>query len=130
MKKIISSLSLSAAYLSLAPRAFAQTTVDACQTGQFAALCGLSTSNFGAIVNGLVQLVFAVSVIIALFYLIWGGFKWLTSGGDKGAVQQAREHIIAAIIGLVVIFLSYFILNIILGFFGVGNLNAIVLPRI
>ena len=130
MKKVISSLSLLAVYLSLAPGAFAQTTVNACAAGQFNALCNLTTASFGAIVGTLIQLIFAIAVIIALFYLIWGGFKWLTSGGDKGAVQQAREHIVAAIIGLVIIFLSYFILNILLGFFGVGSLNSIVLPRI
>ncbi|MBI3985278.1 MAG: hypothetical protein HY344_05090, partial [Candidatus Levybacteria bacterium] len=66
---------------------------------------------------GLINLIFILSVIVALLYLIWGGFKWLTSGGDKTAVQGAREHIVAAIVGLVIIFLSYFILNFIVGFF-------------
>lgn len=130
MKKIISALSATGGYLTLASSAFAQTTVNTCAAGQFAPLCNLTTGSFGAIVSTLIQLVFAIAVIVALFYLVWGGFKWLTSGGDKGAVQQAREHIVAAIIGLVIIFLSYFILNILLGFFGVGSLNAITLPRI
>jgi len=62
--------------------------------------------------------------------LIFGGFKWLTSGGDKGAVQAAREHIIAAIIGLVIIFLSYFILNILLQFFLGVNLGTFTFPTI
>jgi hypothetical protein len=129
MKKIISALSLTG-YLSLASSAFAQTTVNACAAGQFGPLCNLTTASFGPLVGTLIQLIFAIAVIVALFYLVWGGFKWLTSGGDKGAVQQAREHIVAAIIGLVIIFLSYFLLNILLGFFGVGSLNAITLPRI
>lgn len=129
MKKLISALSLTT-YLALTPSAFADTTVNACASGQFNPLCSLSTTNFGNVVGTLIQLIFAIAVIVALFYLVWGGFKWLTSGGDKGAVTAAREHIVAAIIGLVIIFLSYFILNILLGFFGVGNLNSIVLPAI
>ncbi len=129
MKKLGTSLSL-ATYLTLVPSAFAQTTVDTCASGQFNPLCSLTTANFGSVVGSLIQLIFAIAVIVALFYLVWGGFKWLMSGGDKQAVTSAREHIVAAIIGLVIIFLSYFIINILLGFFGVGGLNAIVLPKI
>lgn len=129
MKKFITTLSL-ASYLSLAPSAFADTTVNACATGQFNPLCSLTTASFSSLVGTLIQLIFAIAVIVALFYLVWGGFKWLTSGGDKQGVQQAREHIVAAIIGLVIIFLSYFLLNILLGFFGVGSLTSIVLPSI
>ena len=130
MKKLLALTSSSAAYLALASSAFADTTVNTCAPGQFNPLCSLTTGSFGGIVGPLIQLVFAIAVIVALFYLVWGGFKWLTSGGDKGSVQSAREHIVAAIVGLVIIFLAYFILNIILGFFGVGNLTAIVLPSI
>jgi|SRR3989344_5352914 len=131
MKKLLALSSSATAYLSLAFPAFADTTVDACdQAGQFKTLCNLTTGDFGRVVGSLIQLIFALAVIVALIYLAWGGFKWLTSGGDKAAVQSAREHIVAAIVGLVIIFLTYFILNILLGFFGVGNLNAIILPAI
>lgn len=130
MKKALALSTTFGTYLTLASSAFAQTTVNACASGQFNPLCSLTTSNFGKVVGTLIQLIFAIAVIVALFYLIWGGFKWLTSGGDKQAVTSAREHIVAAIIGLVIIFLSYFILNILLGFFGVGSLNEITLPKI
>lgn len=111
MKKILTSALSLGTYLSLVRPAFA---ISPCPQGDFAVLCNFEA---GDVVGGLVTLLFIAAIIVALFYLIWGGFKWLTSGGDKGAVQQAREHIVAAIIGLVVIFLSYFILNILLQFF-------------
>lgn len=126
MKKYVSALSL-ASYLSLAPKAFAQTQVSTCPTGQFSVLCDFT---FSDVVPALVSTLFIIAIVVALFYLIWGGFKWLTSGGDKGGVQQAREHIIAAIIGLVIIFLSYFILNIVLQFFLGVNLGTFTLPTI
>lgn len=113
MKRIIPALSL-ASYLSLVTPAFAQATVNTCPVGSFAFLCNQS---FSGVVGTLITTIFIIAIIAALFYLIWGGFKWLTSGGDKAGVQQAREHIIAAIVGLVIIFLSYFILNLVLGFF-------------
>jgi hypothetical protein len=131
MKKFIPLLTL-ASYLSITSVAFAaaDTQVNACTAGQFHVLCDLQAGNFGGIVGSAVQLLFAVAVVVALFYLIYGGFRWLISTGDKAKVTEAREHIVAAIIGLVVIFLSYFIINLLLGFFGVGSLSQINIPSI
>lgn len=129
MKKIISSSVAIGGFLSLAASAFAATPLGTCATG-FSALCSLNTSNFGSLVGSLLQLIFVIAVVAALLYLVWGGFKWLTSGGDKQAVSNARDHIIASIIGLVIIFLSYFIINLLLGFFKLGSLNTIQLPTI
>ena len=97
--------------------------------GYFKVLC--DNLDIGKLIVGLINLIFILSVVVALLYLIWGGFKWLTSGGDKTAVQGAREHLVAAIVGLVVIFLSYFILNFVVGFFIPGfHLNEFVLPTL
>jgi len=136
MKKLLLTSALTPAYLLLTKVAMAATPsptpsatrVELCPTGQFKDLCFFTVSNA---IPAIISFIFVVSIIIALFYLIWGGFKWLTSGGDKSAVGAAREHIIAAVIGLVIIFLSYFILNILLGFFIPGqSANFFDLPSI
>lgn len=114
----------------MASSAFADNTISTCVNGQFKTLCQLTAGNFGGVVGSVIQLVFVVSVVFALFYLIYGGFRWLVSTGDKAQVSAAREHIVAAVIGLVIIFLAYFILNIILGFFGVGSLSNLQIPNI
>jgi hypothetical protein len=122
-----------ASYLTLAPIALATAPVplNACDTkGQFANLCKLTSGNFGNIIGSAIQLVFVIAVVAALFYLVYGGFRWLISTGDKAKVTEAREHIIAAIIGLVVIFLAYFIINIILGFFIGNNLSNLTIPSL
>lgn len=59
-------------------------------------------------------------VIFALAVLILSGIQWITSGGDKQKLQQARARIVYAIIGLIVIFASFFILNFIASFFGIS----------
>jgi hypothetical protein len=128
MKKFVALLSLTT-YLSMASSAFAE-NISTCVNGQFQTLCQLTAGNFGGVVGSVLQLVFVISVVFALFYLIYGGFRWLVSTGDKANVSAAREHIVAAVIGLVVIFLAYFILNIILGFFGVGSLSNLQIPNI
>lgn len=113
---------------SFASFAFAQ-AVDVKPTGQFEKLFsfGSGPSAFGNIVGRGVTLLFVVAIVIALGFLIYGGIKWITSGGDKAAVEAARNTIVAAVVGLVIVFLSYFILNIILGLFGL-KLDALVLP--
>ncbi|MEK7551535.1 MAG: hypothetical protein AAB532_02955 [Patescibacteria group bacterium] len=127
MKKVVALLTPAVAFLSFAPKASAE-TLCASQDTIFAPLCD---PDLGVIIVGLINLIFILSVIVALLYLIWGGFKWLTSGGDKTAVQGAREHIVAAIVGLVIIFMSYFILNFIIQFFIPGfSLDKFELPSI
>jgi len=104
--------------------------VSLCPTDtQYEGLCGLE---IGTAIGNAVTFIYILAIVIALFYLIWGGLKWLTSGGDKAAVQAAREHIVAAIVGLVLIFLSYLILSFIAKFFlGADfNLDSINLPVI
>ncbi len=58
-----------------------------------------------------ITLLFVVGIIVALAYLIYGGIKWIISGGDKAAVDAARKHIVAAIIGLVIVVTAFVILN-------------------
>lgn len=129
MKKLATIASGIIGYLFLAVPAFAETPLKVCPEGQFDPLCRLGAGNFGSIVGTLVTVAFVIAVVIALAFLIWGGIRWIISGGDKAGVESARNTIIAAVIGLVIVFLSYFILSIILNFFEI-NLQELVLPTL
>jgi hypothetical protein len=48
--------------------------------------------------------------IVLFILLLSGGFKYITSGGDPKATEGAQKTITYAIIGLVLILLSYLIL--------------------
>ena len=72
------------------------------------------------VINGLIIL----GIIAALIFLILGGVKWVISGGDKAAVESARNTIIAAVIGLVVVILAWVILNVVLQILGLGDLSG------
>jgi len=131
MKKVAVALSATTAYLTLAPLALADTNINLCpRTGTFHALCNWNTGNIPNIVSAVITLLFGIALLVALVYLIYGGFKWITSGGDKGAVSAAREHIIAAVVGLLIVLLSYFILNFVLGFMGIGSIGNVIFPTI
>lgn len=77
---------------------------------------GLSKVN--EIVRVGVTLLLIAAVIWALVFLIWGGIEWSSSSGDKEKLQKARLRLTYAIVGLLIALLSFFVLNLIGGFFG------------
>lgn len=67
--------------------------------------------NISNLPSFLITLLFIVGVIIAIVFLIYGGIKWILSGGDSKQVEGARNHIVAAIVGLIIVVAAFFILN-------------------
>jgi len=138
MKKLSISALSALSYAFLAPIAHAITvtptpsSLDPCPPGTFSALCNLGGSTApGAVLGAFISLFFAIAVIIAIIYLIYGGIKWITSKGEKTEVEAARNHIIAAITGLIMVFLAFFIINFLLGFFLPGfSLTNFKLPSL
>lgn len=72
----------------------------------------------------------AVSLIGLLSFamLISGGVKFLTSGGDQKAVEQAKGTITWAIFGLVLAILSFLILKYLGSFLGVPDITIFKWP--
>lgn len=63
------------------------------------------------------QLVNIFSIIVgiaAVIMIIFGGFKYITSGGDSNNVSGAKNTLIYAIIGLIVVALAQFIVHYVL----------------
>lgn len=67
------------------------------------------------------SLLLYIAGALAIGYLMYGGIKWITSRGDKVAVESARRHIVAAVIGLVVVISAFFILQVVFRILGVQN---------
>lgn len=69
----------------------------------------------------IVNYLFIIAAFLAVAYLMYGGIKWITSRGDKMAVEAARKHIVAAVIGLVIVAGSFFALNVVFRLLGAEN---------
>lgn len=52
--------------------------------------------------------------VVAVIMIIFGGFRYITSGGDSGKVGSAKNTIIYAIIGLILVALAQIIVNVVL----------------
>lgn len=56
---------------------------------------------------------------VALLMSVWGGIIWLTSGGNPDKIKKAKDILVWATIGLIVIFASYALVDFIIK--GVGG---------
>lgn len=71
---------------------------------------GCIASFAGAAINALTGLFGA----LFLGLILWGGFRYLFSQGEKDAVKKARETIVNAIIGLLIVTISWAIADFVL----------------
>jgi hypothetical protein len=63
--------------------------------------------------------------VVALFMIIYSGFRFVTSGGDPKGVENAKKTLTWAIIGLILILLSFGIINFLSVLTGVKCLTQI-----
>jgi len=68
---------------------------------------GLGTKDIREGVMAIIQVLLGFLGIIAIIIILWGGFVWMTAGGNEEKVSQAKKIITAGIIGLIIIFVSY-----------------------
>lgn len=77
---------------------------------QATALPGFTFKNIGDIFNQQnLRYIFAIAGIMLLVYLLFGGLQLMFAGGDPKKVQAAWGKITNAVIGFVIVFLSYWI---------------------
>ena len=82
------------------------------------------------IVSAALLLILVVAAIVFFFMLVIGGVRWITSGGDKGQTEAARNQITAALIGLVIVFAAWAITNLIEIFFGIDLFGALTIQPV
>ena len=69
--------------------------------------------------NGLIRTVInwmlSIAFGIAVLFLVIGGFWYITSAGNEETAEKGKNTAINAIIGIVIIILSYVIINVVSG---------------
>lgn len=71
------------------------------------------------LISNLITVGFIIGVLVFFIYFIMGAIHWITSAGDKGKAQTARDQLTQAVFGLVTLFLLFVVLNIIHLIFGI-----------
>ena len=73
-----------------------------------------NSNTLPTIVGKVIQIFAWVVGAVSVIMLIYGGFKYITSGGDANGVTAAKNTILYAIIGLIIVALSQVIVNFVL----------------
>lgn len=58
----------------------------------------------------------AIAFILAVIFLIYGGFRYILAGGNEESAKAGRTAIFNALIGVVIVVLSYVIVQIVYRF--------------
>lgn len=112
MKKLINLLPAAAVY--------AQNEIDLLPKGP---LSDLGALTIPGVVSGLIRLVLVIVALVFFAMLIWGGIRWIASKGDKAEVENARNQITHALIGLAIVFVAWAIIKLVEVLFGISILQ-------
>ncbi|QLG69921.1 MAG: hypothetical protein CH104c_0690 [Candidatus Woesebacteria bacterium] len=81
---------------------------------------GLEQSNpetaptiFNSFISGVIGVLTIVAGLWFIFVFVSGAIAMISSGGDKGALESARKRIFNALIGLVVVVASIFLIELV-----------------
>jgi hypothetical protein len=74
--------------------------------GQCSVAATDATSRINDIVHTIINLLSALVGIVAVIMIIVGGLRYITSGGNDASVTSAKNTILYAIIGLVIVALA------------------------
>jgi len=88
--------------------------------GQFTPLSSITIQG---LISAAVNLILIVAAILFVFNLLTGGIKIILSGGAKDKADDARRHIVNALIGIFIVFAVYAAMNFISQFYGVDLLT-------
>lgn len=68
---------------------------------------GLTSTDIRITIAKIIKTAMSLLGIVAVLIVLYGGFKWMTAGGNEDQVGEAKKILIAGIIGLIIIMTSY-----------------------
>ncbi len=78
-----------------------------------------ASSDLPSLVGVMVTSIIGFIGVIMIVLVIWAGFTWGTAGGDTAKVKRAKEIMINAVIGLILVMVSYGITTLVLSLVGI-----------
>lgn len=70
-------------------------------------------SDIGGVIGTLLNYMFPLAGIILFAMLVFGGFEMMTAAGNPDNMKKAQGRITSAILGFVIIFISYWLMQIV-----------------
>lgn len=87
--------------------------------GSLATNADITFTNF---LSSTIGIMTVVAIIWFVFIFITGAIGYMSSGGDKAAIESARKKILNGVIGLVIVIISIFVIKLIGYLIGIPNI--------
>ncbi len=84
---------------------------------------GAGASSVGNLIAAFIRVMVIVGSLGFILYFILGAVHWITAGGDKGKVEEAKNEIVNAVTGLVILLALYAVVTFLNKIFGIDLLN-------
>lgn len=69
--------------------------------------------------------IMVIAILLVLFQFVSAGVEWITSGGEKGKTEGARNKIVAAIVGIIILSSTYALAQLLVYILGLGSFDTI-----
>lgn len=84
-----------------------------------------SPAQFAITIATLWQTIIIVGGLAFILYFLWGGLQWITAGGDKSKIEEARGKITQGLVGLAILAASFVIVKFFQTAIGLDLLNIV-----
>jgi hypothetical protein len=75
-------------------------------------ITGTAGFDVGRFLSNLIKLLFFIAGLVAMIFMLIGGFEWVMAGGKEDDIKAARGKITNSVIGLVVMVAILFLVGI------------------
>jgi len=77
----------------------------------------------GEIINTLLLYIFPIAGLILFVLIIASGFQLMTSTGNPETMKKAQQRLLFAVLGFIIIFVSYWLIQILDAILGLNYFN-------
>ena len=85
-------------------------------------------SGFNSFITNLITSTITIAGIMLLAYFMYGAVVWITASGDHKKLDEAKMIINNAIVGIILVVLSYFVVGLVGGILGIPNILSPIFP--
>ncbi|MDP2944461.1 MAG: pilin [bacterium] len=112
----------------IVPEATGNSATDVCPSGDQTYCGNYELNDFVSLAINVSKWILGIVGSLALVMFIYGGVMFLISGGGSEMVTKAKKIIVAAVIGLIIVFASFLIIKFVMGSMGLDWNGKIAVP--
>lgn len=68
--------------------------------------------DIGGLFHTILNWALIISFMVAVIFLIYGGFRYITSGGNQDSATKGKDTVVHALIGIAIILFSFLIVQV------------------